>query len=259
MKDAGSRRGLVSGREQRLAQGIALRFNSSSFSLSLFTLAAALIHAKATTGPGAPLNPAAAALGSYQIHITWSAPTNGVLVTGYLLERASAAAPSNFITVATLSAFGLSGPLGVSQANPRYFANPQGRTLLLGGSHHWLNLVDFGTVSPPPVFDYETYLNFLSTNHHNFFRLWTASLPKMNYTLQDAGPWYQSPQPWLRTGPGIATDGLPMFDLTQFNPAYFDRLHQRVRQAATRGIMSRSCFLMRITSNLIAVLMTAIR
>jgi hypothetical protein len=128
------------------------------------------------------------------------------------------------------------GPLRVHPTNPRYFVDSTGKAVLLGGSHTWINLVDSGTVSPPPAFDYNAYLDFLSSNHHNFFRLWAQSLPKKDYKIQKAMPWYQSPMPWQRTGPGNATDGLPKFDLTKFNQAYFDRLRQRVQLAGARGI-----------------------
>jgi hypothetical protein len=37
----------------------------------------------------------------------------------------------------------------------------------------------------------------------------------------------------LRTGPGTATDGLPKFDLSRLNQAYFDRL--RLRAACGRS------------------------
>ena len=128
------------------------------------------------------------------------------------------------------------GPLRVSTTNPRYFADPSGKPVLLGGAHHWLNFIDSGTVFPPPLFDYDAYLNFLTNNHHNFFRLWVEALPKRNDDLQDDGPWYQAPQPWMRTGPGIATDGQSKFDLSRFNQAYFDRMRLRVQQAGSRGI-----------------------
>lgn len=135
-----------------------------------------------------------------------------------------------------LAPAGLAGPLTVSSANPRYFVDSTGKVVLLGGSHHWINFIDSGTNSPPPAFDYDAYLDFLTGLHHNFFRLWAQGLPKKSYSLQNAGPWYQSPQAWLRTGPGNATDGLLKFDLTQFNQAYFDRLRLRVQKANERGI-----------------------
>jgi hypothetical protein len=39
-----------------------------------------------------------------------------------------------------------------------------------------------------------------------------------------------------RTGPGVALDGEPKFDLTQFDPEYFDRLRSRVSAALDCGI-----------------------
>jgi uncharacterized protein DUF6298 len=48
--------------------------------------------------------------------------------------------------------------------------------------------------------------------------------------------WKMAPWPWLRPGPGVATDGNPKFDLTQFNQAYFDRLRARVQQLQQNNI-----------------------
>jgi hypothetical protein len=42
--------------------------------------------------------------------------------------------------------------------------------------------------------------------------------------------------PYERTGPDLALDGKPKFDLTRFNPVYFERLRQRVVEAGKRGI-----------------------
>ena len=44
------------------------------------------------------------------------------------------------------------------------------------------------------------------------------------------------PFPWQRTGPGLALDGKPKFDLNLFNQSYFDRLRSRVIAAGERGI-----------------------
>jgi hypothetical protein len=44
------------------------------------------------------------------------------------------------------------------------------------------------------------------------------------------------PQPWPRTGPGVAKDGKPKFDLSAFDQAYFDRLRERVLTADAAGI-----------------------
>ena len=151
-------------------------------------------------------------------------------------NTSTASATLNVTTNSTGGGTTISAPLDISTVNPRYFADPSGKAVLLGGSHHWLKFIDSGTVFPPPAFDYGAYLDFLASNHHNFFRLWAQALPKKNYTIQDAGPWYQSPHPWLRTGAGNATDGQPKFDLARFNQAYFDRMRSRVQQAGARGI-----------------------
>ncbi len=45
-----------------------------------------------------------------------------------------------------------------------------------------------------------------------------------------------TPQSWRRTGPGIAKDGKPKFDLNTFNQSYFDRLRERVIAAGNQGI-----------------------
>ncbi|HOS92915.1 MAG TPA: DUF6298 domain-containing protein [Armatimonadota bacterium] len=44
-------------------------------------------------------------------------------------------------------------------------------------------------------------------------------------------------RPWLRTGPGVAWDGLPKYDLTRFDPRYFERLTDFVDQCNASGIV----------------------
>jgi len=125
------------------------------------------------------------------------------------------------------------GPLRVHPDNPRYFTDGSGRAVYLTGSHTWSNFKDMGRTDPPPAFDFEGYLAFLQQHHHNFIRLWTWELSRYSYGGQVT---YAEPFPWPRTGPGTALDGKPKFDLSQFNPAYFDRLRSRVRAAGERGI-----------------------
>jgi hypothetical protein len=45
-----------------------------------------------------------------------------------------------------------------------------------------------------------------------------------------------APLPWVRTGPGNALDGKPKFDLTKYDPEYFERLRSRFVAAGERGI-----------------------
>jgi hypothetical protein len=127
------------------------------------------------------------------------------------------------------------GTLRVNTANPRYFTNDSGKAILLTGSHTWQNLQDSGTSYPLPAFDYIAYLDFLQANNHNFFRLWTWE--QSRWSLDSPNDNFRfSPLPYQRAGKALATDGLPKFDLTQFNQDYFDRLRERVVAAEKRGI-----------------------
>jgi hypothetical protein len=115
-----------------------------------------------------------------------------------------------------------------------------GRAVYLTGSHIWNNLHDgmgpgAGCAEPPEPFDYDGYLTFLKQRGHNFIRLWRWE----QFKSQAAGGGFHlcmAPQPWARTGPGVAKDGKPKFDLTKFDQTYFDRLRARVVAAGNEGI-----------------------
>jgi hypothetical protein len=138
------------------------------------------------------------------------------------------------------------GPLRVHPTNPRYFtdgaklADGTLRAVYLTGAHTWNNLVDMGRSDPPEAFDFDAYLDFLAKHHHNFIRLWawdsTVWDTQANAPLGKDFVHHVAPLPWQRTGPGKALDGKPKFDLTKFEPAYFDRLRKRVQAAGGRGI-----------------------
>jgi len=126
------------------------------------------------------------------------------------------------------------GPLRVSETNPLYFADPAGEIVYLTGSHTWPSLIDRGPTDPPPVFDFERYLDFLEQHDQSFIRLWARHVSW--YQKYGDVELYAAPLPWQRTGPGEALDGKPKFDLGQFDPVYFDRLRSRVQAAGERGI-----------------------
>ena len=211
-----------------------------------------------------------------------------------------------------------SGPLKVSSANPRYFADATGNPVYLTGAHTWQDNVD-GWGMPndcpvPPPFDWTGYLNFVQSHQYNWIRFWTWELPTSasdavpvfdiatlsrasdvvtvtttttntyvpgdvivigtgdpalsdasflgtfvistvpvpgsQFTYQQVAanasatggsasilePECHLPVPYLRTGFGDATDGLPKFDLSEFDQTFFDRLRQRVIDAGQRGI-----------------------
>lgn len=136
------------------------------------------------------------------------------------------------------------GPLRVSSKNPRYFsvqvADGRERAVYLTGSHIWNNLQDGmgpGAEVPdrPEQFDFDAYLRFLVDRGHNFIRLWRWE----QIRSQSAGAAFHlnmQPQPWMRTGPGVAKDGRARFDLTRFDPSFFERLRDRVTKAGNLGI-----------------------
>lgn len=132
------------------------------------------------------------------------------------------------------------GPLRVHPRNPRYLADGGGRAVLLVGSHTWSNLQDQGPADPPKPFDYDGYLDFLRDRHHNVIRLWAWEqarwAPWSDGKGQAPSDGFIAPNPYARTGPGLALDGKPKFDLEAWDDAYFDRLRTRVRKAGERGI-----------------------
>jgi hypothetical protein len=87
--------------------------------------------------------------------------------------------------------------------------------------------------------DFHAFVQFLKGHGHNFTLLWYSELPKIHNlpTLEKFSPDFTvGPHPWIRTGPGVATDGGLRFDLTKFDPSYFDRLRTRVRALGSAGI-----------------------
>ncbi len=125
------------------------------------------------------------------------------------------------------------GPLRANPSNPRYFTDDTGRAIYLTGSHTWATLVDI-KLKGDPEFPYGEWLDFMQAHNHNFMRMWAWGHPEM-------APWtenklYFDPLPQARTGPDLALDGKPRYDLSRFNEAYFDRLRSRVLGAGERGI-----------------------
>lgn len=142
---------------------------------------------------------------------------------------------------ASVAAEPAKGPLQVLKSNPRYFTDGSGRAVYLAGTHIWHNFQDNGhrlpeSQDPPPAFDYNAYLDFLQARKHNFFRLWKWEVPKWTDAQPKGMVKYCQPNPWLRTGPGMAKDGKPKFDLTRFDPDFFNRLRERIIGAGEKGI-----------------------
>lgn len=127
------------------------------------------------------------------------------------------------------------GPLVVHPTNPRWVADSRGRARVLTGSHTWCSIQDLGPTDPPPAFDWDRYLHDVAGRGHNFIRLWRWELTRWRDQHEPHAVQYASPHPWPRVGPGLAADGRPKFDLSRFDPAYFQRLRARAEAAAAAG------------------------
>ena len=97
----------------------------------------------------------------------------------------------------------------------------------------------YGSVMNRP-FDFERYLDdaakhkiTLTRTFLLFRELQGARNPSS--PCKPESPDYVAPFP--RTGPGTAMDGEPIYDLDQWNPEYFDRLHRFLEGASRRGII----------------------
>jgi hypothetical protein len=136
------------------------------------------------------------------------------------------------------SAAQAAGPL-VASGNPNYFKDANGGVVLLSGSQTWNTLQDWGSNGSLEALDFNAYVRFLTAHGHNFTLLWTTEMPKFCGFPGTAGSppdLTAGPLPWLRTGPGNATDGGLKFDLTKFNPDFFDRLRTRTQALDNAGV-----------------------
>jgi len=130
------------------------------------------------------------------------------------------------------------GPLAASE-NPNYFKDPNGKVLVLCGAQTWNTFQDWGSDGSTQALDFQAFVAFLQAHGHNFTLLWITELPKFHAlatTASSPPDLAVTPFPWQRTGPGIATDGQPKFDLTKFNQLFFDRLRLRANALNEAGI-----------------------
>jgi hypothetical protein len=132
----------------------------------------------------------------------------------------------------------VSGPL-VASNNPNYFRDANGAVLILNGSQTWNTFQDWGSNGSLQTLDFDAFVSFLTKHGHNFTLLWITEMPKFcGFPATESSPpdLTAGPLPWLRLGPGYATDGGLKFNLTKFNPGFFDRLRARTEALNRAGI-----------------------
>ena len=163
-------------------------------------------------------------------HNSWLGPRQ--LMIAAILAAIVTPSPSVAVTP-------IEGPLRALTSNPHYFAGPDGRPVYLTGSQTWNTFQDWGTDGVIQPTDFPAFIGMLVSHHHNFTLLWATELPTFHglpTREKDAPDYTVEPHPWVRKGPGLASDGKPRFDLGQFNQAYFDRLRDRVHSLNEAGI-----------------------
>jgi len=120
---------------------------------------------------------------------------------------------------------GTAGSLSINPSHPHYFQTADGKPVLLIGDYAW------GTFSDVD-FDYKAQFDALRANGLNIARVWlwwgAEQLPLPNDK--------QHIEPFLRPGPGKANDARPKYDLSKFNPAFFERLRDLCAAARERGL-----------------------
>jgi hypothetical protein len=121
----------------------------------------------------------------------------------------------------------------IDPENPKYLLFRGKPLALVSASEH------YGSVINRP-FDFEKYLDDAAAHKITMTRtfLLYRELQSARNPSSPCKP--ESPDfvaPWVRTGPGKALDGEPVYDLDRWNPEYFHRLHRFLDEAARRRIV----------------------
>ncbi|MEJ7606599.1 MAG: DUF6298 domain-containing protein [Bryobacteraceae bacterium] len=124
-------------------------------------------------------------------------------------------------------------PLRIHPQNSKIFLYRGKPTVLLTATEH------YGSVMNRP-FDFEAYLKDTVEKKITFTRTFLLfrelqSARNPYSTCKPESPDYIAPFP--RTGPGKALDGEPIYDLDQWNPEFFQRLHRFLQSASDKGII----------------------
>lgn len=128
------------------------------------------------------------------------------------------------------------GVLRINPANPRYFTDDSGKAVYLTGSHTWAVMLDIWLENEEHhSMDYDGFLQMMEDNNHNFLRFWQYGQNTKTRLCNNIFSLFD-PMPYERTGPGLAKDGRPKFDLTKFNQVYFNRLRERMVKASEKGV-----------------------
>jgi hypothetical protein len=126
-------------------------------------------------------------------------------------------------------------PIKLHPDNPRYFLFRGRPALLITSGEH------YGAVLNRD-FDYVRYLDVLKSHGFNLTRTFSGAYREVPGSFSITGNTLAPAPgrflcPWPRGDTPGAADGGNKFDLGRWDPAYFDRLKDFVRQAGRRGIV----------------------
>lgn len=139
------------------------------------------------------------------------------------------------LVVATTRLSPAAEPIRLHPDNPHYFLFRGKPAALIGSTEHYGAVLNLD-------FDYRTYLDELKAHDLNLTRVFSgvyceppgAFKIRVNTLAPAAGKFIT---PWARSeAPGYAGGG-NKFDLERFDPAYFQRLRDFLREAGERGIV----------------------
>lgn len=127
-----------------------------------------------------------------------------------------------------------SQPLQLHPDNNRYFSFRGKPVILVTSAEHYGAVLNLD-------FDYRKYLSVLAEEGMNYTRIFAGSYVEIpgsfgieNNTLAPATGRYIAP--WIRTSQPGTFDGEMKFNLSQWNPEFFDRLRDFVSEAGKLGI-----------------------
>jgi hypothetical protein len=124
-------------------------------------------------------------------------------------------------------------PIGIDPENSRYFLFRGKPLVMVTASEHYGSVVN-------RTFDFERYLDDAAAHHMTLTRTFLLYRELQSPRNPSSPVKPESPDfvtPYLRTGPGAALDGEPIYDLDRFNPEYFERLHHFLQCASDKGIV----------------------
>lgn len=154
----------------------------------------------------------------------WVLPLLGLLLLGSLFSNGTAQTRKKKKTVVTKKTTPVAvfkppvgpAPLAMDVANPRVFRFRGQSTFLIGASERYAAVQNKN-------FDYRKYLSAVAEDHLNLVRI-------INGTYVEADDLGSYLAPWPKTAAGS-------YDLTQFEPTYFERLRAFVSEAGLRDIV----------------------